>query len=324
MNREMHKFIARLAVLGASFFGTLAAMLLTGIFLIGCQYEDDYDASLIDKVARLKSLDSPKIILAGNSNLSFGMDSKMLEDALNMPVVNLGLHGGLGNAFHENIARLNINSGDMVIICHSTYSDDNRITDLGLCWVTLEYHKDLWEILRPQDYPVMFLSFPRYWVKSLWRLIVGTFSKRESPEVSAYARSSFNEFGDVAVKPMDKRPPDEKIFWAGRQTLPEINDTCINRLNELNRYIKARGAVMLVAGYPIASGEYTPPVEGYVEFQERLRGKLDCEVISDFRDYFIPYEYFYDFTLHLGKDGTKLRTRQLIKDIKNYLDNTQH
>ena len=88
--------------------------------------------------------------------------------------------------------------------------------------------------------------------------------------------------------------------------------------NEFNRYIQSRGATMLIAGYPIARGKFSPPAEDYVKFQNELAEKLDCEIISDYRDYFYPYEYFYDTTLHLKDYAADIRTSQLIKDLKNW------
>ena len=102
------------------------------------------------------------------------------------------------------------------------------------------------------------------------------------------------------------------------QSLPEINDTCVNRLNELNSYLKKRGATMVVAGYPIGKGEFTPPEEDFVSFRQELQGRLDCQVISDYRDYFFDYDYFYNSFLHLTTEGAKLRTEQLIKDLEGY------
>ena len=46
--------------------------------------------------------------------------------------------------------------------------------------------------------------------------------------------------------------------------------------------------------------------------------QLDCEIISDYPDYFYPYEYFYNSTLHLTKEGAEVRTRQMIADIKRW------
>ncbi|MBD5105768.1 MAG: hypothetical protein HDT41_02120, partial [Lachnospiraceae bacterium] len=60
------------------------------------QYLQNNQASLIDKVKRLESIEGPKIVLVGNSNLPFGIVSEDMENALHMPVVNMGLHGGVG------------------------------------------------------------------------------------------------------------------------------------------------------------------------------------------------------------------------------------
>ena len=313
MNKDLTKFLASLVKLAALSCVSILVMLILGIFVIGCQYEDGYNASLIDKIARLKSINEPKIILVGNSNLSFGMNSAMVEEAINMPVVNLGLHGGLGNVFHENMAKLNINSGDVVIICHSNFSDDDRIIDALLAWITLEYHRDLWDIVRGKDYPSLLQRYPIYWLKALKECILRTVQADTS-----YTRHSFNKYGDVMKKSENGRVPHEKMFKPGRIERPKINDTCINRLNLLNKFVRQREAVMLVAGYPIGYGEYTPPAEQYKEFQRELASRLDCEVISDYTDYFIPYEYFYDTILHLDEEGTRIRTTQLIKDIKNW------
>ena len=73
------------------FFGKLFIVtLLLFVFCFGVvmpQYTGNYQASMVDKAARLRSVEGPKIVLIGNSNLAFGMDSQMLEEAFSMPVV---------------------------------------------------------------------------------------------------------------------------------------------------------------------------------------------------------------------------------------------
>ena len=110
-------------------------------FAIPPQYIQSFQGALIDKVERLESIEGPKIILAGNSNLAFGMDSRLLEEKTGMPVVNLGLHGGLGNDFQERIARLNVQQGDIVVIANSNYKDGSIQKDL--MWITVENHKGI-------------------------------------------------------------------------------------------------------------------------------------------------------------------------------------
>lgn len=58
----------------------------------------------------------------------------------------------------------------------------------------------------------------------------------------------------------------------------------------------------------------------YIAFQQQLESKLDCPVISDFTDYFIDYQYFFDTAFHLTDEGTRIRTQLLADDLRKYMD----
>lgn len=295
----------------------MCAIILFDRFVIGGQYKNNYQASLIDKVNRLKSINEPKIILVGNSNLSFGMDSEKVEEQIEMPVVNLGLHGALGNAYHEQIAKLNINEGDIVVICHSTFSDRDEISDPELAWISYDYNDFLWPIIRKKDYKAVLLAYPTYLRKSyfLWITRHGNLDSGD-----CYSRNAFNEYGDIVYKPIEEQMKVDAFFKKKHISMPEINDICVNRMNELNRYCKEKKAALVVAGYPIAYGEYSEFTEGdFVDFQVELEKALDCEIISNYIDYFYPYEYFYNTELHLNDKGTEKRTEQLILDLKKWM-----
>ncbi len=78
-----------------------------------------------------------------------------------------------------------------------------------------------------------------------------------------------------------------------------------------------RGAVLVIAGYPIAYGEYsTFDASDFAEFKTALQSKLNCPIISDYADYFFPYSYFYDTQYHLTAEGADVRAQQLIKDLE--------
>lgn len=316
MKKFMVKILILIVIVGVC-FGLISSF---DYFFIGTQYKYNYQASLIDKVNRLESIDEPKIILVGNSNLSFGIDSKMMEDTLEMPVVNLGLHGGLGNAFHEEIAKLNLNAGDIVIVCHSNFADNDEISDTFLAWITVEKNKELWKIIRKKDYPSMLKAYPEYLKIDLFLWLT---RKGNIDEGGCYSRSAFNEYGDVIYKPEDGQMDVEEFFKdtdTNGIKVPSIGDTCINRLNEYNKYITEQGATMLVAGYPIAYGEYASfDKSDFEKIERELQERLNCAIISDYTDYFYPYDYFYNTTLHLTDEGAKIRTEQLIKDIQKWM-----
>lgn len=281
---------------------------------ISPQHLGGYQASLIDKVDRLESIDGPKIVLIGHSNLAFGIDSELIEEAFGMPVVNMGLHGGLGNVFHESMAKLNVTEGDIYIICHGQYWDVGTIENRDLAWITIEDHFKLWRILRPEDYIPMMRAFPVY-LKDCLELWAAGGSANLDDDSTVYARSAFNEYGDIEFADQGL----EYEFQDGDILVPSISDDVCERLNELNTYLKERGATMLIAAYPIAENEYTPDPELYETFQSNLAQKLEAPIISNFTDYIFDEKYFYNTAFHLNSEGRKLRTNQLIKDLSNYL-----
>ncbi len=309
----MKKFIKKVMTF-ALIFAVLTVMIVTfDRMVLGNQYTGSYQASLLDKKERYLSINEPKLILIGNSNLAFGMDSEKLQEAVGMPVVNMGLHGGLGNIFHENMLKYGLNKGDIVVICHTSYGDGDDVSEADLFLSTLEWHYDLWSLAKPQDIPAMFSGIHQYSFTSLLSWVQGN-KERTPKQNNCYSRSAFNKYGDVVVKPETKKV----IFVKDSITIPEIKDSCTDRLNKLNKTISEQGATMLVAAYPIAYCEYTPEPEKYDEFESQLRSKLDCDVISNFTDYFIPSELFYNTKYHLSEEGTKLRTELLINDIQNW------
>lgn len=313
----MKKFLLKLLCL----FAVVFAVLIFGIAVLvfaAPQYKYSYNASLIDKIDFLKKSPSPKIILCGNSNLAFGINSSLIENEFGMPVVNLGLHGGLGNAFHEEAAKLNIQAGDILIVCHSTYSDDDKISDPLLAWTTLENNFGLYKILRRKDFFDMAKAFPKYAAKTAMLRIT---KKGNKIPADCYMRTGFNENGDLVYP----REYDKNLFDASvHSSVPQINDVCAKRLNRLSEYCAGKNATLLLAGFPVMQriGEVLDRSE-YENFQTNLAEKLDCRIISDFTDYIYDESLFYNTNLHLTNEGAEIRTRQLINDLKKYFDSVQ-
>lgn len=303
----MKKLINKLVFL---FLITLLSLGILSIWFFKCiapQYNDSYTASLVDKYNYITSIDQPKIVLLGDSNVAFGFKSELIEDAFDMPVVNMALQSGLGNAFLENLAKINVTEGDIYILCHSTYSDDGKFLDSSLAWVTLENNFELWNLLTLKQASQLPAAFPYYLRNAIGLRIT---NRGNSTAFEPYSRDSFNEYGDISYIRAQNQ------FQFTSQTVPNINETCTNRINELSEYLAERGAVLYISAYPIGYGEYTPNASEYIDFQEELDSRLDCTIISDFTDYFFEYKYFFDSELHLTDEGATLRTEQLILDLK--------
>lgn len=295
-----------------------AVMLAIFFSFIAPQYNNDYNASLIDKMNRLESIESPKIVLIGNSNLAFGMRSEMLEEAFGMPVVNMGLHGGLGNKFHENMAKKNVNRSDIIIILHTDYREEKTTPAVAsLMWITIENNCDLWDLIDLCDIPAMIEVFPKYMKNSIWRFLNKTNTEICDEPQSQYKRSAFNEYGDNVYSAANAQ---SYTFSANDFPEPKVSQSAINRINKLNEYITKRGATLLIAGTPVGDGEFTPDKIVYLKYEDELKTSLNCEVISNVSDYFFDYDCFYDTMYHMNDKGAKMRTEQLIKDLTKYFD----
>lgn len=313
----MRKFLKKICIMIICILIFFTGMFLINYLVVGSQYTNSYQAAFVDKLERLNSIDEPKIILVGHSNLAFGMNSEELQKEFGMPVVNLGLHGGLGNVFYEEAAKKNINKGDIVVICNSSYADDGNIYDPDLAWITIDCNKSMYGIFSIKDWIRLFPAYNNYWWDSFKMWITKTGNRYED---GCYARNAFNECGDVIVRPDSLQMDVEDYFSQMQIAAPEVNDICTKRLNRLNDYCTNRGAKMVVAGFPIAYGAYSVYDEkDFEDFQAKLEESLDCEVISDFRDYFYPYDYFYNTYLHLNEKGAQARTTQLISDLKKWM-----
>lgn len=277
------------------------------------QYLLNYQASLIDKNERLCSLDRAKIVLVGNSNWAFGVDSQKLEEAMGMPVVNMGMHGGIGNPFNEQAAVQNIHEGDIVIISYSNFADGDMIKNPELAWITIENHPALWKYIRLKDWPDMIKAYPTYLKDclDLWSQGIGNMDSG-----TEYSRLQFNEYGDNIYDRPALVVSDEELAEAH---IPEIGDETIDRLNKLNQTLREKGATLLVTPYPTPVTDYTPPTEEYVVFSDQIEERLDFPLIGRYEDYRMDKNLFYNTYLHLNNEGKQLRTQMLIGDLQEYL-----
>ncbi len=305
----MVKFLQKIAIVLFSVTVLLVAYSLITYYLIDRYDETGHNASIIDKLERLESINEPKIILVGNSNLSFGIDSKMIEDEFEMPVVNLGLNGGLGNVFHELMAKYNINSGDIVVIAHTEYGTD--YFDTSLICETVVGKEYLYPTVPKELYWQVAKTLPSYSIDAWGDFIFQRYIISD-PATFAYARGAFNEYGDN-IFPREKPTVD---YSENTSAPPSITKETTDRLNEFNEECLQVGATLVIAAYPIVNGEGAKPIAEFQSFQDELAEHLDSPVISDFTEYILDYSYFYDTVYHLNDQGVEIRTQLLIEDLK--------
>jgi len=312
----MKKFIKRIL-----FFFTLYIIITYFLFIsytkyIAPQYSYLYTSSLIDKYNRLQTLESPKIILVGDSNLAFGINSELIEEEMHIPVVNLGLHGALGNRFHEEIAKTNIQEGDIIVVCHTSYTD-TKISDPRLAWTIIENNLSFFKFVTIDNYYQMITTIYKHMIEGNILFINKGGNIKDTNSV--YSREAFNKYGDIKKF---RENYSDKLNKNITYKKAAIDDKATKNMNNFYYLCKEKKATMLIAGYPIMNKNITKENKEYfANLKQELESKVKCPVISNFCDYIFDSKYFYDTNLHLTTEGADLRTKQLIKDLKNWQNN---
>ncbi len=305
----MKKIIKKLAI--GTFF--LVIFVLGGVLP---QYSMGYMAAFQDKLHYAESIEEPKIILMGDSNLAFGIDSEKIEQEIGMPVVNMGLHGGLGQTFCMDLAKHTIEQGDIVVVLPAYYGYSVGLADGTLGWTLLENNFSLWTKVSVRDYPVLWRTFPTYLQKTITLFKT---SKRNTVTTGGYSRLAFNKYGDIESTGSENVMPEG--YLPGEPWSVVVNGELIDYYNDYHAYVQDKGAVMIAACPPLIDSSEQINAETFEKTYEVIISGLNFDFISDWEDYIYPMEYFYDTNYHLNDVGRVYRTEQLIEDIYGWLQN---
>ena len=307
----MKKFIIKILIFIGLFVFVQLGVIFFHYYVIGNQYGNVYTGIFPYKMERIASINEPKIILVGDSNVAYGFNSELIEKEFGMPVVNMGLHGGLGSKFHINMIRNNINQGDIVIYAGCGYGIENDIPDIRLAWITVEFYSQYYNQLFKGEELRLIKAYPNYFFNSFTEYLSKTGSHRGTLE-----ELGFNIYGDVCKE----RPflSENIYFTEGVVSIPYMSEDNKESFNNLNDYVESKGATLLIAGYPIGyAGDISDKQKKELrDCKEIFQEGLNCQIISNYDEYLFSYEYFYDSSLHLGTEGAELRTKILINDLK--------
>jgi hypothetical protein len=105
----MKKLFSKLLILLLLVIATMIIIILLPLS------SNSYNLAIIDKHKRLENTVTPRIVLAGGSNLAFGIDSALVQNTLDIPVINAGVTVGFGlGRILDDLVHF-LNSGDILI-----------------------------------------------------------------------------------------------------------------------------------------------------------------------------------------------------------------
>lgn len=261
------------------------------------------------KINRLKHLEGRRIIFIGGSNLSFGLDSRIIEDSLGLYPVNLGLHASLGLKFIIESSKEYIKEGDIIVIAPEYvhfYKGLNRGSEellrMGLD-VDQRYfnHMNISQIYNSLEF------LPKYVYSKFKPKEYGEFSKSKY-----YSVKSFNSYGDAVAH----WPDEGKDFEPFGELTGELNTNVIEYLYNYNLHMMEKGAKVFISFPVYQRSSYDNSLLQIMNLEEQIYMK-GFKVIGSAERYAFPDSLFFNTPYHLNRTGVTMRTNYLIEDLKS-------
>lgn len=301
----MRRFVTHALV-----FALLQLAILIALWRTCPDDPDHYMAATLDKHARLRAADSPRVIFVGGSSVGFSVDSRPFE-ALGLAPVNMGLTDGLGLAFMLGEVESQLQPGDVVVIAPETH----------LFW-TGSQDDAVWAVL--QRRPASLACLARAGLRALADVSdqgLHFFARkvrcaahqmttdRELPTL--YRRSSFDAFGDFVAH--RGRPAKHEQAIDRPWPVPETLDLerSITKLRAFADTCEQVGAHCFIAWCPIRSERLASGAELFELLDTRLREDVGLPMLERVDEAGHPEQAFYDRGPHLTGEAAAARSARL-------------
>jgi hypothetical protein len=278
-------------------------------------------AAITDKHEALQKIKTEKIIFVGGSNLSFGLDSKKIIDGFKRPVINMGVHAGIGLEYIVNDVKKYIHKGDVIILApeYENFYTDNFYGEMELVSVLFDIDQSGRKYVNAKQWTHLFKYIPTYSAKKIKNYLPTLFHK-PSPltNIDIYDRRSFNEFGDAYIHWM---LPNQNYMPSKRNSGNEkVNPEVIVFIKEFKSYVEDKGAKLLIFPPVIENQSYNNQAAIIDAISKSLVSNGIPFYVESNKYKFSP-DYFFNSYYHLNKNGVDKRTQLMIEDLTPALRN---
>jgi hypothetical protein len=275
-----------------------------------------YFAGSLRQANLLETVPSPRIILIGGSNVSFGLDAELMQKTLGVPVINDGLHAGLGVVPLTELQEY-IRAGDVIIVSleYNMFSSKSTMEgDPAFLSDWIEYS--------PRR--VKYLSNPLTEAPSLYATMlqrkvnrqVNTFlfggSLSETRRI--FNGKNFDTNGDF-IGHLQEASLTRKKISATPYVGSELQEDIFVFLEHFNRIAREKGAKVYFEAP--ASRQRNCKATGEAQmanFFKTFTKRSSIPILTSLEDVCLPDKYFFDSAFHLNAEGRELRTKRLIEN----------
>lgn len=265
----------------------------------------------IKKDSLLQSFSSsPRIILIGGSNLSFGINSKIIKDSLGHNPINTAIHANIGLINMMDNSLPHIQPGDIVIIApeYQHFYGSYAFGREELLRTIFDVSPNQWDKLRKEQW----LSVNRFIFKyALSKLDPREYFKGKENDI--YGVNSFNQYGDVF-----KHWSLKKKDFLPTSISGELNSLVIDEICIFRRKVIEKKANCFITFPVLQSLSFEKNINKILEVERELK-KRGLPLLGNPERYQLPDSLMFDTPYHPSKKGLDSRTQLLIADLKKEL-----
>lgn len=301
---SMKHFLKKIAL----FLIPITMLLLSGLFLPPTpRAAGSFLFSERKKDSLLKYSIGPRVIFVGGSNLSFGLNSSVIKDSLQLNPVNTGINVGIGIKYMLENTLQYIKKSDTIIIA-SEYE--------------IFYHSYFVafdELLRTffdvSPNKIKFLSLKQAinLIKYIPKFSLTKFDPTEYwgfKESDVYSVNSYNDFGDV-----DAHWNLKQRRFAATAIDEKFNEDVVKKIKEFEVAVNKKGAVVYITFAPLDEASYKISKEKVAQVEKILQ-QYNFRLLGNARRYVMPSNMMFNSKYHLNKAGLDYRTNLFIDDFK--------
>lgn len=267
----------------------------------------------LDKKEAVKRIEVQKVLLVGGSNTAFGFDSKEIEEALERPVVNMGLHAGLGLNFIMKDALRDVSPGDVVILSPEYQQFKGMFYGrVELLMLVNDVAPDAKEVMSQNDWWELRSDIPIYTGAWYWRVLKQSIVGPQKASNTSYSREAYNSYGDVVAHHGSKARgvPIRKLGGAP-------NEDYIAEMAVFRDKVREKGATFLFAYPPYPKNSFEQSMPFINAFDSLLYKHLSPqEILGTAADNAFNDSLFFNSVYHLTQQGKYVRTQQLIEEVQ--------
>ena len=262
----------------------------------------------IQKDSLSKNTDSPRIIFVGGSNLSFGINSQMIKDSLQLNPINTAIHASIGLGYLMNNTLKYVRKGDIIILApeyshfygRSIYGGEELLRTICDIDATKLLNLDKEQLKNISKY-ILKYSFSKFKPTEYWGF----------KESDVYSVNSFNKYGDACAHWTMKQQKFPS-FDAIRNT---YNPNAIKLINKFKNELENKGAKLYITFPSYQATSYDKSIKQIKRVEKELISNK-FQLLGTPERYRMPDTMMFNTPYHLLKKGVDYRTKLLIEDIK--------